>query len=172
VSAVFEAYLSGGARAFTAGRDRVARVWEVTDGLKLLHELRQEEAVTAAAGSPDGRTLATGTESGRVRLWDVETGLLLSPPIALAHGKEHKTITALAFSPDGAWIAAGTDAEPGSSSTVSVLPLRAEARPVPTLRRFARASGCLEIKADGQPVPLTGKACGSARRDWAAGGAD
>src|SRR5262245_59369155 len=62
------------------------------------------DAVTCLAYAPDGKTLATGSKDGTVRLWD-------------AAGKERATlpghermVTALAFAPDGKALAtAGYD---------------------------------------------------------------
>ncbi|MYC77370.1 hypothetical protein F4X10_16525 [Candidatus Poribacteria bacterium] len=59
--------------------------------------------VLAVAFSPDGRTLASGSRNGKIRLWDTDTG-------------EHKLtleghtdgVTCLAFSPDGHTLASGS----------------------------------------------------------------
>ena len=66
------------------------------------HWLEHEDAVRAAAVSPDGRTALTGTGDGKAWLWDVDTGrrlgdaldhpgpvaavafTLLTPPLGLA----------------------------------------------------------------------------------------
>jgi WD40 repeat protein len=59
--------------------------------------------VTAMAFSPDGGTLATGSESGLVTLWDVKSG---KERAAL---KGHTdTVRSLAFSPDGTVLASGS----------------------------------------------------------------
>jgi RNA polymerase sigma factor (sigma-70 family) len=75
-------------------------VHEVATG-KLLHRLDgHEPGLCAAAFAPDGKTLATGTDEGAVRLWD------------LSAGKEVRRLKArgantLAFSPDGKRLACG-----------------------------------------------------------------
>jgi WD40 repeat protein/tetratricopeptide (TPR) repeat protein len=59
--------------------------------------------VVAVAFSPDGRTAATGTERGVVRLWDTASGQLVGEP--LRH--EGKVVT-LAFSPDARTVLAAS----------------------------------------------------------------
>ena len=53
--------------------------------------------------SPDGETLASGSFDGKIRLWDVESGVLQYTLEARTHG-----ITAVMFSPDGETLASGS----------------------------------------------------------------
>jgi WD40 repeat protein len=55
--------------------DRTARVWDVaTGGSRVLRG--HDEAVRAIGFSPDGRTVATGSNDQAVQLWNLETGAL------------------------------------------------------------------------------------------------
>jgi WD40 repeat protein len=58
--------------------------------------------VDAVAFSPDGRTIATGSDDGTARLWDAATGQAIGS--ALDHGG---TVFAVAFSPDGKTLLTG-----------------------------------------------------------------
>src|SRR5205823_6025289 len=66
--------------------------------------------VRALAVSPDGKTVATGSQdrTGLVKLWDVATGRTVRQIQA-----QNDTLLALAFSPDGRTLAGG-----GGSSRV------------------------------------------------------
>jgi WD40 repeat protein len=55
--------------------------------------------------SLDGQWVASGGGLGLVKLWDVETGRLLST----LDGQMAQGLEAVALSPDGHWIAAGGD---------------------------------------------------------------
>ena len=59
--------------------------------------------VLSVAFSPDGRTLASGSRNGKIRLWDTDTG---EHKLTL---EEHTDgVTCLAFSPDGRTLASGS----------------------------------------------------------------
>ncbi|HEX6478318.1 MAG TPA: NB-ARC domain-containing protein [Ktedonobacteraceae bacterium] len=80
-----------------------ARVWR-EEG-KLLHLAWQahSDTVRALAFSPHGRTLATGSWDGTIKLWDIESGTLLWT------GWFTDNIESVAFAPDGRTLASGGD---------------------------------------------------------------
>jgi WD40 repeat protein len=115
------AFAQDGRTLVTAGNDGTARVWVTSTGKELAvvrpgaAESRggmegglappdgPANAVTCVALTPDGRTLATGSQDRAIRLWDVATG---HERAALrGHSKE---VTCLAFSADGSTLASGS----------------------------------------------------------------
>lgn len=60
--------------------------------------------VNAVAFSPDGRTLASGSDDKTVKLWNVKTGELLHTLV-----KHTDKVNAVAFSPDGRTLASGSE---------------------------------------------------------------
>jgi WD40 repeat protein len=53
----------------SGGEDRTVRIWDVTTGLELLTIKEHIEEVRSIAFSPDGKTLASGSLDGAVKLW-------------------------------------------------------------------------------------------------------
>ena len=62
-------------------------------------------SVNAVAFSPDGKTLATGSQDGTARLWDVNTHRQVGAPLTA----DSQSVNAVAFSPDGKTLATGSD---------------------------------------------------------------
>src|ERR671932_486535 len=69
---------------------------------------RDSTSFSPVAISPDGKTLASGSEDGTIKLWDLQTGKLRNtlkrPP---SSDKRSKSVRAIAFSPDGQSLASG-----------------------------------------------------------------
>lgn len=74
----------------------------LSDGL--LHSLSGHSGeVNSVAISPDGRTLASGSEDQTIKLWDLRTGKLLSTLTGHSDG-----VKSVAFSPDGNTLVSGS----------------------------------------------------------------
>ena len=73
---------------------RYVRIW---DGLRVAFRLVAPATVTSLAISPSGPFLATGSEDGTTRFWDIVTGKQFGVPLIGATGP----IVGVAFTPDG-----------------------------------------------------------------------
>jgi WD40 repeat protein/tRNA A-37 threonylcarbamoyl transferase component Bud32 len=106
-----------GNTVLTCGADKVARLWDPESGNQLVLEFRLEHqhAVLAAAFSPNGELILTGSDDG-AQLWEAHTGRrlglpcrhpgitfpaqqLFRPPASTY--RDHDSICAVAFGPDG-----------------------------------------------------------------------
>ena len=86
----------------SGSEDKTVKLWDVSNGkcLKTLQE--HSNWVQSVAFSPDGRTLACGSE-GTITFWDVESGECLK--IFETNGS---WVFSVAFSPDGKTLACGS----------------------------------------------------------------
>jgi WD40 repeat protein len=92
-----------GRRIVLACSDARVRVFDVTRG-ELLHELLHERPVLSTAISADGTWIATGTDEGKVRVWDLSSGAPLFEPVE----QGNQPILDVAFSPDGTLLASAS----------------------------------------------------------------
>jgi WD40 repeat protein len=89
---------------FLASANDDLHLWDVGEG-QLLKRLEQPSWITALAFHPDGKTLATGHDNGRLRVWDLASQRLVGEIVA-----HPEAISAVAYAPSGEWLAtAGED---------------------------------------------------------------
>lgn len=100
-----------GRRLATSGIDRIVRLWTPPKNSSADQAWKEEakfeghrSQTSGLAFSPDGSTLASSSEDGEIRLWNVQERRLSIP---LRH--HAKWVFQLAFSPDGRWLAAASD---------------------------------------------------------------
>ncbi|HZW33235.1 MAG TPA: M56 family metallopeptidase [Isosphaeraceae bacterium] len=87
-----------------ASADQEVRTWDISAGRQRVHMRRLGEHgrfVHGLAFSPDGRTLVSGGDDGKLKVWDIAAGRLVQSLEPLREGWR-----AVAFSPDGATLAA------------------------------------------------------------------
>jgi WD40 repeat protein len=92
------------------GMERYASIWNLkrTRPVLLTSLTVREAPVGAVRFSPDGRVLATGSDDGSVRLWDI--GDPTQPSVAAEVIEHSAAVLGVAFSPDGrVLVTAGDD---------------------------------------------------------------
>ncbi len=85
------------------------RIWNATTGQHLFTYRKHTDAVFCVAWSPDGRSLASGSNDGSLQVWQAASGALLfsvQNPVSPRSGKTTPW-NAVAWSPDGRYLAAG-----------------------------------------------------------------
>lgn len=92
-----------GSLIVTFGGEPYARVRRASNREPVSPPLRHEGAVTAAAFSPSGEWLVTGSKDGTVQAWDAQTGA----PRWTKMPRHASQVVTIAVSPDGKRIASG-----------------------------------------------------------------
>jgi WD40 repeat protein len=148
------AFHPGGRLLATASQDQTAQLWEVASlpqaqsaskgfvpaARPLGPPLQHQGPVTGVAFSPDGRLVATGSDDGFLRLWDVCTGKRVGPP------RPHTgKVYGVAFRPDGRSVAVW-----GMGPTVRLWPVPSplEGEPQQVARQMEARTG-LELDPNG-----------------------
>jgi WD40 repeat protein len=113
------------------------RLWRVESGARL-SPLGRDLDLASLSFSPDGTAVATGggAQSGRVRLWDVQSGDELGKPV----WRDSAVVWSVAFSPDGRQVASG-----GFTRIVSVWRVAGEGAG----RRLERSDPDIALRQDG-----------------------
>src|SRR5262249_17511422 len=96
--------------------------------------------VLCLAFSPDGKTLASGSEDTPIRLWDLQTGKVT----ATLRG-DMRPVRCLAFSPDGEMLASGRE---GNAIKIWVSTIRGE------VQKWFPASALLTKRAGTHAIPF------------------
>jgi WD40 repeat protein len=161
---VLTAFLADGRSVLTVGQDRVAQVWDTATGRELRHfdvtgapgggavraPLPFSPLYRGVAVSADGKTLATTSADGAVRLWDVDRG---KEAARLDDEAGLRTI-GLALSADGklvAKVSLGPRITVCETATGKVLKQFGEA-PAPGAARKRLTPYCTEFGPDGKTL--------------------
>jgi len=108
------AHLPDGRRIITCSGDGSLRVCNIENGVQIGNDWRDggdggdgdgdEGGVSTVALSPNGKTVASGSENGKVRLWDVETEKVVAKWTGHA-----KSAGSLCWRVDGERVVSGSD---------------------------------------------------------------
>ncbi|WP_133164060.1 WD40 repeat domain-containing protein, partial [Cuspidothrix issatschenkoi] len=91
--------------------DPISVIANLSSGISLEKTLtghsRNWGSVNSVAYSPDGKTLASGSDDKTIKLWNARTGKLLQT--LTGHSRNWGSVNSVAYSPDGQTLASGSD---------------------------------------------------------------
>ena len=147
----------GGARVATCSLDGSARVWTAATGSSSNRENMLHDAdLVGVAFDPQGELLLTRGESSDVRLWNVETGRLATPPVQLLERP-----LAAQFDPRGGRVLVA-----GSRYGASVIDLSPTLEDIDDLELLANVLSCASIDTRGVRVPFDRDVLGAGIERW------
>jgi WD40 repeat protein len=99
----------GQLRAITCSLDGSLRLWGLESGAQIGNDWRDYgvkgdtiAGVMTIALSPDGKTVASGSQDGTIRLWDIQTGKVVT-----TRAKHLERVGSMCWSPDGEELVSG-----------------------------------------------------------------
>jgi WD40 repeat protein len=129
---------------------RAVELWDIRRGRRAGSLPGGTEGTPALAFSPDGKTLAGGSEKGRVRLWDVQSRRLLGTLTGHTN-----VIWCLAFSHDGHTLASG-----GFDGIVRLWDVPGRRELLPPLQLHGAPPWGLAFSRDGRTLAMTNQTRG------------
>jgi WD40 repeat protein len=101
-------HLPGGRRIITYSRgDSSFRVWDLEGGTQVGEQWEDKErAVAIISLSPDGEIVASGSDDGAVKLWNIDTGKVIKTLTG-----HTKSVSSVCWSPDGGRVVSGSEDE-------------------------------------------------------------
>jgi WD40 repeat protein len=145
-----ELLATGGYDGLGEGKGNEVRLWDVRTGREEGRMAGHTFWVNAVAFSRDGRLIASSSEDGTIRVWEV---LTRSPVDCL---RADKATNPIAFSPDGMLLAAGRRPEKGETGSVTLWAV-ADGKQVGSLAGHTGGVSSLAFSPDGKVLASGGE---------------